>query len=174
MRFTISEISELFKLPSSTIRYYLKNDLLPFMEKDEKGYFFVDQADITSVLLVHYLKYAGFSVKEIKDVVALTEESKTDLSNIDPFNDVLNSIDKRIDDIMLEQKNLINQLQTATYLRWLFESYVKSGGALPSGETDRKYNGSLPSDLISECPGEISAGDIVSSFFKKYPDDNGV
>ena len=38
MTYTIKQVSEMMSLPVSTIRYYDKMGLIPFLEKNESGY----------------------------------------------------------------------------------------------------------------------------------------
>lgn len=38
MAYTIKQVSEMMSLPVSTIRYYDKMGLIPFLEKNESGY----------------------------------------------------------------------------------------------------------------------------------------
>ena len=38
MTYTIKQVSEMISLPVSTIRYYDKMGLIPFLEKNESGY----------------------------------------------------------------------------------------------------------------------------------------
>lgn len=45
-KYTIKEVSEIMKLPISTIRYYDKEGLLPFIERKASGYRIFTESDI--------------------------------------------------------------------------------------------------------------------------------
>ena len=46
MAYTIKQVSEMMSLPVSTIRYYDKMGLIPFLEKNESGYRIFKEKDI--------------------------------------------------------------------------------------------------------------------------------
>lgn len=52
MTYTIKQVSEMMSLPVSTIRYYDKMGLIPFLEKNESGYrIFKEKIFLCCVLL---------------------------------------------------------------------------------------------------------------------------
>lgn len=67
MEFTIREVSQRFNLSSSTLRYYDKEGLFPFMQKKASGYRTFSEKDLACLELVQCLKSTGLSIKEIKE-----------------------------------------------------------------------------------------------------------
>ena len=65
MEFTIREVSQRFNLSSSTLRYYDKEGLFPFMQKKASGYRTFSEKDLACLELVQCLKSTGLSIKEI-------------------------------------------------------------------------------------------------------------
>ena len=53
-------------LSVSTIRYYDKERLLPFIERTESGYRIFLESDVKMLEIIEYLKHTGMSIKDIK------------------------------------------------------------------------------------------------------------
>lgn len=66
MYYSIGEISEKLNLPKSTIRYYDKEGLLPFVERKESGIRVFAESDISMLQVIECLKSTGLSIKDIK------------------------------------------------------------------------------------------------------------
>ncbi len=66
MNYSIKEISEMFQIPISTIRYYDKEGLFPFMKRKESGYRIFTEDEISSLRVIECFKATGMSIKEIK------------------------------------------------------------------------------------------------------------
>lgn len=52
MTYTIKQVSEMMSLPVSTIRYYDKMGLIPFLEKNESGYHIFKEKDISMLRII--------------------------------------------------------------------------------------------------------------------------
>ena len=65
MLYTVREAAEKLGIPSSTIRYYDKKGLLPFIERSPSGVRVFTEDDIAHLRDLLILKNAGFSLKEI-------------------------------------------------------------------------------------------------------------
>jgi DNA-binding transcriptional MerR regulator len=62
----ISEIENIFKIPRSTVRYYLEKDLLTVNRDDDNGYRYYDADNFMDLFWVTYCRNAlNFSVKDI-------------------------------------------------------------------------------------------------------------
>ncbi len=64
--YTIKETAKLTGLPASTIRYYHKQGLLPFVERTESGYRTFSDRDLGLLELIECLKQTGMSIKDIR------------------------------------------------------------------------------------------------------------
>jgi len=74
MAYTVGKIAQLLDIPPSTIRFYDKKGLLPFVERSRGGvrqFTEEDRARMENILL---LRRFGFSVEEIRDFVQLEEQ----------------------------------------------------------------------------------------------------
>ena len=79
MKFTIREVSERMNLSISTIRYYDKEGLLPFIERKESGYRVFAESDITMLQVIECLKNTGMSIKDIKEFSDWVKEGDSSL-----------------------------------------------------------------------------------------------
>ncbi|WP_215635389.1 MerR family transcriptional regulator [Clostridium baratii] len=66
MKFSISEVAKKTNLSVSTIRYYDKEGLLPFIERTESGYRIFSESDVKMLEIIECLKHTGMSIKDIK------------------------------------------------------------------------------------------------------------
>lgn len=63
--YTIGQISEMFNLPISTLRYYDKEGLFPNLERKGNIRYFSD-VEIEAIRVIECLKESGLEIKEIK------------------------------------------------------------------------------------------------------------
>ena len=63
--YTIGQVSEMFHLPISTLRYYDKEGLFPYLERTS-GIRRFSQREIDTLHLIECLKRAGVELKDIK------------------------------------------------------------------------------------------------------------
>ena len=69
---TVGEISKLLNIPASTLRYYDKEGLLPFVERSSSGIRKFQDNDIEWLKMIECLKKSGMSIKDIKTYLELT------------------------------------------------------------------------------------------------------
>ncbi|MTI61137.1 MAG: MerR family transcriptional regulator [Firmicutes bacterium] len=74
MGYTIKQVAEKVDLTAYTLRYYEKEGLLPFVERDEHGNRIFKENDIEWITLICCLRDTGMSVGEIKRYVNLCIE----------------------------------------------------------------------------------------------------
>lgn len=67
--YTIKEVAEKFDLTISTIRFYDKKGLLPFVAKNESGYREFTESDLNMIHTVCCLKNTGMPIQEIKQYI---------------------------------------------------------------------------------------------------------
>ena len=70
MGFTIKQVAEKLDLTAYTLRYYEKEGLLPFVERDSNGNRIFNDHDIEWIMLICCLRATGMSVGEIKQLRA--------------------------------------------------------------------------------------------------------
>lgn len=98
MDYTIGEVAKKFNLRPSTLRYYEKEGLIPFVERKENG---VRVEDIEYIRSIECLKTTGMSIKDIKKF--MTNHMQGDYK----INDILNLIENQKKSILKQ----INELE---------------------------------------------------------------
>lgn len=78
-KYTIREVAQIMKVPASTIRYYDKEGLLPFIERKETGYRIFSERDISMLRVIDCLKKTGMSIKEIRQFSRWLEQGDASL-----------------------------------------------------------------------------------------------
>ena len=66
MSYTILQVSKMTNIPTTTLRYYDKEGLLPFLERKESGYRVFSDLDIAMLQIIQCLKETGMPVSDIK------------------------------------------------------------------------------------------------------------
>ena len=69
MSYTIGEIASILNLAPSTLRYYDKEGLLPFVERSESGIRIFNDSDFEWLSIIECLKQTGMPIKEIKQFI---------------------------------------------------------------------------------------------------------
>lgn len=67
--FTIKEAAERLNVPASTLRYYDKEGLLPFVERSKTGYRLFTEGDLRLLRLIECLKKTGMQLRDIRRFV---------------------------------------------------------------------------------------------------------
>ncbi|WP_243387378.1 MerR family transcriptional regulator [Bacillus kexueae] len=71
MTYSIKEVSEITGLPSSTLRYYEKEGLIPAVDRNDAGVRVFTNEDLEWISIVTCLKNTDMPIREIKTFVAL-------------------------------------------------------------------------------------------------------
>ena len=66
MSYTIKQAAEIMNVTPTTLRYYDKQGLLPFMERKESGYRIFSEEDIAMLRVIECLKKSGMPIKDIR------------------------------------------------------------------------------------------------------------
>lgn len=74
MVYTVGEMAKLLGVPSSTLRYYDKEGLLPFVERSSGGIRMFHEKDYEWLQIIGCLKKAGMSLKDIREYIHLSME----------------------------------------------------------------------------------------------------
>lgn len=131
MIYTIGEMAKLLKVPPSTLRFYDKMGLIPFVERSESGVRVFSEKDYEGLKIIECLKKTGMSIKDIKkfvDMVMLGDET----------------IDERLELMKAQQKNVKRKieefnemLEILDYKCWFYETAKRSGSTdVPREMTD--------------------------------------
>lgn len=78
-KYTIKEVAAMMHVPASTIRYYDKEGLLPFVKRMESGYRIFSEKDVATLRIINCLKKTGMPLKEIRQFSGWLEEGDASL-----------------------------------------------------------------------------------------------
>jgi DNA-binding transcriptional MerR regulator len=138
MFYTIGEMANLLGVAPSTLRYYDKEGLLPFVERTEGGIRMFSEKDFASLSIINCLKQTGMSIKDIKsfmDMVARGDES---------IDDRLQLFVKQKTELEKQLQELEKTLEIINYKCWYYETAKKAGStayvdSLKNDEIPEKY-----------------------------------
>ena len=99
MNYTIKQVSNMLNIPATTLRYYDKEGLLPYIERRGSGYRIFSESDIDMLRLIECLKATGMSIKDIKQFVDWTKLGDASL--------------KERHDMFLERKRVVEEQMEA-------------------------------------------------------------
>lgn len=72
MVYTVGEMAKLLGVTASTLRYYDKEGLLPFVERSSGGIRMFRESDIEWLRVIECMKKAGMSIKDIRQYIELS------------------------------------------------------------------------------------------------------
>ena len=121
MFYTIGEMAKKMGVAPSTLRYYDKEGLLPFVERSGGGIRMFKDEDAEWLSIIECLKKTGMPIKEIKQFIDWCIEGD---STIDKR---LELIDRRRELVHEQMKQLENTLDTLDYKHWYYETAKAAG-----------------------------------------------
>ena len=74
MAYTVGEMANIMGVPASTLRYYDKEGLLPFVERTSGGIRMFKEQDYEWMKIIECMKRAGMPIKDIRDYIELALE----------------------------------------------------------------------------------------------------
>ena len=74
MFYTVGEMAKILNTTPSTLRYYDKEGLLPFVERSESGIRMFKDSDYEWLLVIDCLKNTGMGIKDIKKFIHMVLE----------------------------------------------------------------------------------------------------
>ena len=135
--YTIGQVSEMFDLPVSTLRYYDKEGLFPTMER-KNGIRKFSEVEIEALRVIECLKESGLEIKDIKRFMQwCTEGASTYPQRKELF-------ERRREAVLDEIAQLQKTLAMLEFKCWYYDTAIADGNEdrlesmLPDG---------LPSDI---------------------------
>ncbi|SHO45328.1 MerR family transcriptional regulator [Anaerocolumna xylanovorans] len=122
MLYTVGEMAKKLNIAPSTLRYYDKEGLLPFVERSDGGMRMFKDDDLELLLIIDCLKKTGMSIKEIKTFMDLVQQGD------DSINQRLEMFQKQCKAVELQLAQLQDTLDILKYKRWYYET-AKAMGA---------------------------------------------
>ena len=121
MFYTIGEMAQKLNVAPSTLRYYDKEGLLPFVERSSGGIRMFKDEDMEWLRLLGCLKKAGMPLKEIRSFMDWSRQGD---ATIDRRLDLL---EKQRQSVLEQQKQLEDTLLMLDYKRWYYQTAQEAG-----------------------------------------------
>lgn len=118
--YTIGQISEMFGLPVSTLRYYDKEGLFPDMQR-ESGIRKFGEKELETLRVIECMKKSGMEIKDIKQFMEWCQEGSATY----PKRRELFLKQKAHMEAEIERMNRV--LDMIRYKCWYYEQAIKDG-----------------------------------------------
>lgn len=121
MSYGIKDVAEKLNLSVSTIRYYDKEGLLPFIERKESGYRVFNEGDVQLLKIIECMKKTGMQLKDIKRFIDYVKEGDSSLQKrYELFEERRKAVTEQIAEL---QKSL----DLIEYKCWYYKTAVEAG-----------------------------------------------
>ena len=121
MLYTVGEISKQLNIPPSTLRYYDKQGLLPFVERSSRGVRVFKQSDFAWLKIIECLKKAGMSLKDIRKYIDLAMQGDNTIAQR------LELFENQRKVLLAQMAELQQTLDTLDYKCWYYETAKEAG-----------------------------------------------
>ena len=128
MVYTVGEMAKLLDIPASTLRYYDKEGLLPFVERSSGGIRMFQDSDFEWLQVIGCMKKAGMSIRDIRQYIALA------LRGDDTIEMRLQMFQHQRDALKAQMEELQHTMTMVEYKCWYYET------ARTAGTTDLPQN----------------------------------
>jgi len=126
MIYTVGEMAKMLSVAPSTLRYYDKEGLLPFVERSSGGMRMFKEADFEWLFIIDCLKKTGMPIKDIRDFIEMVMKGDETIGErLELFNKQRKAVEEQISQLQAT-------LDILNYKCWYYETAKKAGTtALP-------------------------------------------
>ena len=138
MYYTIGEMAQKMHVAPSTLRYYDKEGLLPFVERSSGGIRMFKDEDMEWLRVLGCLKKAGMPLKEIRSFMDLSRQGDATIDRR------LGLIEKQRRSVLDQMEQLEDTLLMLDYKQWYYQTAQKAGtcavhDAMPLEEVPERF-----------------------------------
>ena len=134
--YTIGQVSEMFNLPISTLRYYDKEGLFPGMER-QSGIRKFSERELEALRVIECLKKSGLEIKDIKQFMVWCVEGASTYPNRKKLFETRKAI------VEAEMVKLQKTLDMLKFKCWYYETAIRDGN-------EERLNGMAPDRFPKE------------------------
>lgn len=121
MYYTVCEVARRLNLSPHTIRFYSKEGLLDFVDRDQNGNRIFKESDFERLFIIASLKRAGMNIKQIREFTLLCDEGDTTIAQrLKIITDQKASVEEQITELQ-------DALDVLKYKTWLYEVALEAG-----------------------------------------------
>ena len=133
MVYTVGEMAKLLDVPASTLRYYDKEGLLPFVERSSGGIRMFRDSDFEWLQVINCMKKAGMSIRDIRQYIELA------LQGDDTIALRLEMFRRQRQALQAQLLEMQHTLEMVDYKCWFYETALAAGTIdLPQNMTDEE------------------------------------
>lgn len=121
MSYSVGEVAKITGLSPHTLRYYDKQGLMPFLQKDENGVRNFRKLDIQWLQVIECMKVSGFSIAEMRHYADLVRRGDETLG------ERLEFFEERRQRTRDKIKELELSLDALNYKCWYYQQAVEAG-----------------------------------------------
>ena len=131
MVYTVGEMAKLLGVAASTLRYYDKEGLLPFVERSSGGIRMFRESDIEWLQVIGCMKKAGMSIRDIRQYIGMALQGDETIGlRLDMFR-------RQREALKAQMEELRHAMEMVEYKCWYYET------AKAAGTTDAPQNMAL-------------------------------
>ena len=130
MVYTVGEMAKLLGVTASTLRYYDKEGLLPFVERSSGGIRMFQESDIEWLQVIGCMKKAGMSIKDIRRYIEMA------LQGDDTIALRLAMFQRQRQVLQQQLQELRHTMEMVDYKCWYYETAQKAGNVAVPQEMD--------------------------------------
>ena len=119
MLYTVGEMAKKLGLAPSTLRYYDKEGLLPFVERSEGGMRMFKDVDYEFLKIIGCLKSTGMQLKDIKSFIEMVQRGD------DSIDERLELFRKQKDAVEKQLEALQTTMDIVSYKCWYYDQAIE-------------------------------------------------
>lgn len=121
MYYTVCEVAKRLNLSPHTIRFYGKEGLLDFVDRDQNGNRIFKESDFERLFIIASLKRAGMTIRQIREFTVLCDEGDATIAQrLKIITDQRQMVEEEI-------TALQDALDVLKYKAWLYEVALEAG-----------------------------------------------
>ena len=121
MYYTVCEVAKRLNLSPHTIRFYAKEGLLTFVDRDQNGNRIFKESDFERLFIIASLKRAGMSIKQIREFTVLCDQGDSSIAQrLQIIIDQRAKVEEQITELQ-------DALDVLKYKTWLYEVALEAG-----------------------------------------------
>lgn len=121
MQYTVDQMAKRLGVAPSTLRYYDKEGLLPYVERSDGGIRMFKESDYEWLSIIECLKQSGLSIKEIRQYIDLCRQGDVTIS------ERLQLFVNRRRAVQQQMAQLQKTLDMLDYKLWFYQTSERAG-----------------------------------------------
>lgn len=134
--YTIGQVSEMFGLPISTLRYYDRQGMFPGLKRTS-GIRMFGERELETLRLIACLKTTGLEIRDIRQFIDWCEQGPA------TFAQRKELLTRQKETVEVEMEHLSKVLDMLTFKCWFYEQAIQDG-------SDQRVRSMLPDRLPTE------------------------